>query len=396
MKGAHRLSRIKNSERTEYGAYLIQCTTRFSQCKRLQLSTSIYPDTKNAATIIAEMKLMLKELNREGRVEQLLQLREQKVKLIDLYSAWKKGKAHLLQGNEQNNLLAELDEYRKTSGLSLTTTKTSAYVIRSYQTRGFIRETHTLSDLPHIVQKLQHHFSKAKKHDMFNYSRQHFLAFLHKHCGHSKQSSLYLSVQNIESLRITNRKPHHPFATPRELFDICEQITKLSRITPVTKLLYTDCLKMMTLHAFRPSEFLELKWERDNSTGHLRIKGTKTAQSNRVVPSLLYPKHYNLKTLSERRVTQNALNKVLRNLHLPHTSRDCRRTFSVWAEKAGIERSHILAYMGHKGREMTDLYQTRAITRDELDVDAQKMNAFIDADLKRVEVKKKSHFVPTT
>lgn len=396
IKGAHRVGKLKYGKRVETGSYIIQFTTRFPHCKRLQLTTSVYPVTNNAATIIAEMKLMLKEMNRTADVERFIQMRDGKLKLCDVYTAWKTGKEHLLQGNEYKLLLPELEAYR-TSGIHAAYTALSAKRwIATFKKKQFISESHKIADLPQIVQKTQHHYMLSKKHDMFNLSRQYFLGFLRKHCGHSSQSPLYQSVQRIESLKVSTRRLHHPFETPRDVYNIIDTINSNKWIPDDKKQMYADSLLMMTFHPFRPTEFFQLKWERDTLTGHLRIKGTKTDQSVRVVPMLLYPTQYRASTLSDYRLSDRALNKVLAKTGTLSRSRDCRRTWSVWAEKAHLARSHIISYLGHKGRQMTDLYQARAITRAELDEDCIKLQTFIKQELSKEHVKPKSHFAPNT
>ena len=396
MKGVHRIATTKNGQRVETGSYIIQFMTRFPHCKRLQLTTSVYPDTRNAATIIAEMKLMLKELNRIADVERFIQLRDGKLKLCDVYEAWKSGKSHLLQGNEFKLLIPELEAYR-TSGVHATTSaEVAKRRLATFQKKQFMSDSSTIADLPQIVQKAQTHYMLTKKHEMFNLGRNYFLGFLRKHCGHSTQSTLYQSVQKVEPLKITTRKLHRPFKSPRDVDALIETIRSNSRITDEKKQMYSDAIQMLAFHPFRPTEFFQLNWERDEETGHLRIKGTKTAQSVRVAPLLLYPTQYRASKLGAYRLTDKALNSAIEKTGILSRSRDLRRSWAIWAEKAHIARSHIIAYMGHKGRQMTDLYQAREITRAELDEDCKKLQTFIDNERATTPPKLLSHYAPAT
>ena len=396
MKGVHRIRKLRNGKKVETGSYIIQFTTRFSHCKRLQLTTMIYPDTRNAATIIAEMKLMLKEMNRTADVERFIQLRDGKLKLCDVYEAWKSGKSHLLQGNEYKLLIPELEAYR-TSGIHAASTASVAKAwFATFQKKQFMSDTSKIADLPQIVQKAQHHYTIRKKHEMFNLSRAYFLGFVKKHCGHSAQSTLYQSIQRVDILKITTRKLHRPFESPRDVDALIETVTSNNRITDAKKQMYSDAIQMLAFHPFRPTEFFQLNWERDTVTGHLRIKGTKTAQSVRVVPMLLFPTQYRASKLGAYRLTDKALNDVIVPTGILSRSRDFRRSWAIWAEKANIPRSHIIAYMGHKGRQMTDLYQTREITRAELDEDCKKLQTFIDNERATTPPKLLSHYAPAT
>jgi len=396
MKGTHRITKVVRGRRVKVGSYIIQITTRFPSCKRLQLTTSVYPETKNAPTVIQEMKLMLKEMNRNGDVERFLQLKNGKLKLIDVYHAYKAGREHLLYGNEGKNLLAELMAYTESGIHAEYTTKTTKGWLATFKKYGLISDNHVVADLPKVVQGAYNYYKPRKKHDMFNLSRVYFLGFLKNHCQHSSQSPLYQAIQRIERLKVTVRKQHNPLSTPHDLFALIQQVLDDKNVPQERREWYAEAILMMTLHPFRPTEFFQLKWERDTLTGHLRIKGTKTIQSNRVVPSLVYPQHYRESRLNGFRLAEPRLNKILRKLKSPVRSRDFRRTYSIWAEKAGIERSHLLSYMGHVGRSQTDLYQRRALTRDELDTDLVKFRTFIENELKKAPAVKQSHFAPTS
>ena len=396
MKGVHRIKKIKNGKKVETGSFIIQFTTRFPNCKRLQLTTSIYPFTRNAAGIISEMKMMLKEMNRVSDVERFIKMKDGTLKLCDVYEAWKSGKSHLLQGNEYKLLIPELETYR-TSGIHAAYTAEIAKAwLATFQKKQFMNENSKIADLPQIVQKAQTHYVLTKKHAMFNLSRIYFLGFVRKHCGHATQSALYQSIQRVETLKITARKPHRPFESPRDVDALIETIRSNNRITDEKKQMYSDAIQMLAFHAFRPTEFFQLKWERDTLTGHLRIKGTKTAQSVRVVPMLLFPTQYRASKLGSYRLTDKALNEAIEPTGVLSRSRDFRRSWSIWAEKAQIPRSRILAYMGHKGRQMTHLYQQREITRAELDEDCKKLQTFIDNERATTPLKILSHYAPAT
>ena len=396
IKGAHRITKLKNGKQVETGSYIIQFQTRFSHCKRLQLTTSVYPVTRNAATIIAEMKLMLKDMNRTADVERFIQMKNGTLKLCDVYESWKKGTVHLLAGNEGKLLLPEIEKYRVSGVHTASTSKVVKTWIVTFQKKQFMNESSKIADLPQIVQKAQTHYMLNKKHEMFNLSRSYFLGFVRKHCGHSTQSALYLSIQRVETLKITTRRLHHPFESPRDVDALIQKINDRPLTSARKKQLYSDAIQMLAFHPFRPTEFFELKWERDTLTSHLRIKGTKTAQSVRVVPMLLYPTLYKASKLGTYRLTDKALNEAIEPTGVLSRSRDFRRSWSIWAEKAHIPRSRILAYMGHKGRQMTDLYQQREITRAELDEDCKKLEAFIANERATTPPKILSRYAPRT
>ncbi|MCX5756602.1 MAG: hypothetical protein NTX19_10910 [Gemmatimonadetes bacterium] len=398
INGTHRIKTLKNGKRVETGSYIIQFQTRFSHCKRLQLTTSVYPVTRNAATIIAEMKLMLKEMNRSAHsVERFMQMRDKKLKLFDVYEAWKQGTVHLLSGNESKMLLPELEQYRTSGVHTERVAKINKAWLATFHKKEFMSDSSRIADLPSIVQKALTYYSANKKHTMFNLARMFFLGFVRKHCGHSKQSVLYQAIQRLEPLKITRLKEHHPFESPRDVDALIEKINDKPRTSADKKQMYKDAIQMLAFHPFRPTEFFELKWERDTLTGHLRIKGTKTANAIRVVPMLLFPTHYKVSKLGTYRLTDKALNEVIEPTNILSRSRDFRRSWAIWAEKANIPRSRIIAYMGHAGKSITDLYQKRAITRAELDEDCKNLQTFI-ANERAISTQSKiaSHYAPRT
>jgi len=396
MKGVHRNSRISKGRRVEYGCYRLQVMTRFDECKRLQLTTSVFPDTKNAANILSGMKKMLKEMSREGDRDRLVGMKNGSLKLIDVYNHWLSGRERLLVGNEGNNLFEELKRYQNSGVHSNATNIRASATLAAWKKYSLLDDTSLVRELPAIVQRAQSFYKARKQHDMFNNARMYFLGFIKTQLQHSVDSPLYVAVKKIEQLRVTKRKDHNPFSTPRDLREVIQTIEGYQYLTDERKRLYIDCIMSMCFHPFRPSEFLELKWERDRSTGHLKILGTKTAQSNRIAPLLFYPAKYHSgqNGIGDYRLSHISLNRQLQRLGLSVRTRDFRRTYSVWCEKAGIERSHLMRYLGHAGKTTTDIYQRRAITREELDADATKLRSWIDQEVNKEQGVSKKNWAP--
>jgi integrase len=96
------------------------------------------------------------------------------------------------------------------------------------------------------------------------------------------------------------------------------------------------------------------------------IHGQKRAQRDRVVP------------LWSEIITQPRLTVFQMRQRLKGTGfalYDGRRTFARWCEEAGITRSHLEAYMGHRGN-MTSLY-TRGELPGQLAADAAKLAKYV-------------------
>lgn len=396
MKGVHRNTHIVAGKRVEYGSYRVQITTRFAECKRLQLTTSIYPTTKDKENILLGMKRMLKEFSRLGDIDRLLGLQNGSLQLIDVYHAWLDGRERLLVGNEGNNVLQELEKYIKSGLHSEATNLRARATIVAWKKYNLINDENVVRELPSIIQKAQIFYKARKQYDMFNNARQYFLGFIKSHLMHTVDSPIYSGVKKIEQLRVVKRKDHQPFSTPHDLFNVIKTIRTYKYLTKERKELYEDVIIAMCFHPFRPSEFLELKWEKDKVSGHLMIRGTKTVQSKRLVPLLHFPRiYYSGKNgIGDYRLSNISLNRQLERLGLPVRTRDFRRTYSIWAEKAGVERSRLMRYLGHAGRTTTDIYQQRAITKKELSEDALKLKSWVERELAKSQGKHDNNWVP--
>ncbi len=81
----------------------------------------------------------------------------------------------------------------------------------------------------------------------------------------------------------------------------------------------------------------------------LHIIGTKRAARQRMVPLLGTPE----KPLRGYKAFREALEDVADDL-VPY---DGRRTFAHWMEEAGIPRTRRRIYLGHKVKDVTDLYE---------------------------------------
>jgi len=100
--------------------------------------------------------------------------------------------------------------------------------------------------------------------------------------------------------------------------------------------------------------------------------------------------------VGDYRLSNLSLNRQLERLGLAVRTRDFRRTYSIWAEKAGIERSHLIRYLGHAGRNTTDIYQMRALTKHELAQDAEKLRKWVNQELAKQKDKYQKNWVPRT
>ena len=169
-------------------------------------------------------------------------------------------------------------------------------------------------------------------HRTFNLAKSAAMAFLRDVLG---RTALWSDVAAIPMLPVTRRKGHP--CTVTEARAIAEQLG--SKAGPMW---WAMCITGMG-----KSEYLYRPWVvRDD---HIEIPGTKRAGRDRIVPLIEIPARPTL--------TYAGFNSARRYRNVSHTLYDARRTYAHWLEMAGIPRSRRHAYMGHKTRDVLDLYE---------------------------------------
>ena len=378
------------------GSYVVQIQTRFASVKRLQMSSSVYPETPNAEDTLRKMKLMLKEMNRNGDVETLMKLKERKIRLRDLFNAYLSGREKTLHGNEHTTIYSALIGLSKIQK-SVYSAKNFANAAATLLSKQFITKSTTVGEMPTVLSKLSDYYQNERKPTAFNRIREAFLLSLTKFLKHTKNSPIFSLCHEVPSHRVLRRKQHSPLRSPRHLYELYQYILTDARIRNLeTRNIYAESVLIMTLHGFRPTEYFNRLFARDKISGHLRINGSKNQFSDRVVPMLTFPSE-----LSKNRtaiVSSSTLNSYLKQYDPLLTTRDFRRTYSIFCEAAGIVRSHIQYYFGHANREMLDLYQRKhTFTRELLNEDRAKLQKFLESDLNTAQSQQTpSPFAPSS
>jgi hypothetical protein len=189
----------------------------------------------------------------------------------------------------------------------------------------------------------------------FNIARATVLSFLKDQVG--KRDERYLAVQ-YDIPPMPHRAKRTSGLTPEEAREVAEQLDPLA-----ARIWWGLCMTGM-----RPSEFWG-EWEIEGNT--MRVRGTKTANAERVIP-LLYP-------VAKPGLTYRQFNRRLEKLEQPVRARTGRKCFARWMNEAGIPRTRRRAYLGHAAREdVTDRYEGYS-PEEYLDEDRQRLRAFIGA-----------------
>jgi integrase len=155
--------------------------------------------------------------------------------------------------------------------------------------------------------------------------------------------------------------------------EFCQQVQK--RPTP-NAALFARSVLFMCRHGLRPEEFARKRFGVDPETGHLRIRGTKNANAERVVPYI-----FDFGTDDPPKI--DTLNRMFERMATKVRCRDFRRTFASWCQEARIPNNRIQAYMGHGAQTVTQTYQQVVPTAKMLDQDRRTLDAWVNAELRK-------------
>lgn len=364
---------------------------------RIYKSTGLLPTDRNAAAIAVETAEMLRALNRAGDIETLRKIkmgsRKGGVGMLEALYAYRQNAQHTLTGGGRENLLAALREYVANGPQKPSTRRRLKYNVSALVTHKLLNDKHIVNDLPKIVEAMRRFYEKRSNPDMFNNTKNFLLGFIQVGLNTRKSSLLYTSVTDIKPLRVAERKAHHPFVSPRDMLVFIEELMGRDGIDIERRSLYAEAIFTICCSGFRPEEYTGRRFRHDGKTdfgtGHLLIAGTKTAQSVRVVPKLVFPKLVLLHYLSVA-----ALNKSLSKVGNGKVRmRDFRRTYAIWCEKAGLESSAIARYLGHKqksGFAQTAHYIRHKPTVDELNADMERLASWISAEVATIPANTKA------
>ena len=341
---------------------------------RLVRTTEVPRDSRRAAEIVAEMKLMLKELQQQRDKKTLLRIQEGKLTLASAYKAWKQGRIQFAQAGEERRVVRDWLGYLDESGLAAKTKENRRYVVKGLMAKGFLTDQTTVNELPEIMQAVEKHYARTKQAMAFNQIRMEIRSFLIKGLGMDRESPFVHDVLRSRPMKPSDHRAEHPFNNPRECAAFCRKV--MARPSPNGRI-YAEAVMFMCLHGLRPEEFAGKRFRVDPETEHLRIDGTKNRRAKRVAPLCTA-----LPDWDPPRI--DTMNVAFTRMKSPVRCRDFRRTFSIWCLAAGIPENRIAAYMGHGFRTMTQRYQRTTPTQALLDEDRKRLRLWYEKELAAV------------
>lgn len=365
--------RIRKTEAwVEVGSFTVDIVTK--SVGRICKSSGVFPHQRNALTVLADIKLMVKDLDGQRDVARLSLIKSGKVKLLDAFTDYQKGRVQFIEAHINDPFKKLFEKWVQQGGLSAATQRNRLGLVKRLESLGLIDTKTPVRDLPDVLRRMRAKYHGEGKAEAFNQARTHVLVFLRNHLGYDEESHLFRRVTGILRIKPTVKRKHHPLRTVHDLTELLARInsTRGSNDTPAAPTDYRPWILFMVMTGIRPTEFNRGLWERDKATGHLRITGVKTANASRLVPHVVWLKP------AER--SPHGLHQRLESLDPPTSvrARDFRRTASIWFEEAGIPRSRLSYYMGHGTRDMTALYQSREPSKAELDEDAKALKQWLE------------------
>lgn len=333
---------------------------------RISKTSGVHRGQRNGETIVAEMKLMIKELIRDRNATALRKIQDGTLTLPSAYKRWREGRIHLAEEFADRRVVKEWLDYLKEAPLAEKTKANRRAVVAALKAKELLTDQTVVNDLPAVVKKIHRHYAATKQAPAFNTIMIELGAFLTKGLGMERNSQFVNDVLRVPRLKQETRRDPHPFHTPRECAEFCARL--LRRPTPHSQH-YVESVLFMCMHGLRPDEFSGRRFLIDPETEHLRVRGTKNPNAKRLVPLTLA-----LPDFEPFRV--DTLNRMFTRMKSPVRCRDFRRTFSIWCLQAGIPENRIRAYMGHAGQNVTQGYQRTVPRQAMLDADRDLLRAW--------------------
>jgi hypothetical protein len=283
-----------------------------------------------------KMSDMLTELRENGRLDVLRAIRDRKVGIMAVYSAYRQRSLDALPiGAASANLsqamrawIEKLEVPRDVSAKHKESLETS----RRYFDREDAKAT--IADLPDVLDRLRQTLG-AKHPRSFNLARSAALTFARATL--KKTHAVYLACQAVDRRKGEPRKKGKALS-----------VALIRRYFPNPDSDHIDgCAWSMVTTGMGAGEY----WGRWSvRPDRVHIDGTKRKGRVRDVPLVRMP---TVPTI-HRRTFEDALRERTGRAIVPY---DLRRTYVHWLELAGVPRTRRRLYMGHGAGDVTELYE---------------------------------------
>jgi integrase len=292
---------------------------------------------------------MLDTLYQAGRVDILQAIQQGRLHPMVVWSRYRLGDlAHLPTAESMRPLAEAMEKWVDESDTGHWNRASRRYGVRALLRRAGAGAT--LEGLPDLLRDYAGHGAGAT---MFNRTRSAVQAFLRDTLG--KSHPLYARVRDVQSKRIASRREGNP-QSPAQLTEIAQKLHPA----------HAEILWNMAVTGMGPGE-LWGSWTQYPT--HIHVRGTKRAGRVRDIPRV----RPIARPTRKYRAFLVALEQATKETVRPY---DLRRTFAHSMELAGIPRTRRELYMGHRARDVLDLYERHDVERFLVE-DGDKLRAYL-------------------
>lgn len=235
-----------------------------------------------------------------------------------------------------------------------------------------------MGDLPALLSTFRAAADAADHRRAFNLTKAAAQSFVRATLG--KAHAMYAALRGVESLPRRTKVQRRPLSVP-ELDALCAALAAApSRHGPTVEGLPAEAARVAMVMATSGMHAEELWGRWEVGTDRVRVHGTKREARDRDVPRVLDVTWW--RALDPRLTPKGFAGRLDRacaaGLPFRVTPYDLRRTFANLMEDAGVKRTMRRLYMGHEARDVTDLYEWRALLTAQLSEDAERIRRYID------------------
>lgn len=281
---------------------------------------------------------MLKEFYETGKHAVLREIQRGTVTPIEVFGYWREGKLdHIPSAATLKPILPTITDWILSHNVTDITKRNYTFSIKRF---ADIAGNVQIQDLPEAVEVYRQHCMDAGKHRSFNFARTPILAYLRATFGRSHH--LYQAVSGIRTLTEKTKRQ-----APQ--LSVAEAVELMRALPPV----HSEIARAMLLTGMGWTEVLNEWWIESD---RVVIKGTKAKGRDRFVP-LIDP------DLKRPERGTKAFRTQLKKVRPDVSPYSFRRTFAHWLEMAGVPRARRRMYLGHSGKDVTDLYERHDVAR---------------------------------
>lgn len=301
----------------------------------------------------AALSHMLTALYNQGRLDVMRAIRDGKLELLVVYDAYRR---HALDSLPMADTLVPLADSMRT-WIVLADASPSYRESLATSLKYLIAEKvdAKVADLPALLESLRNTLG-VKHPTSFNLCRRAASRFISATL--KRNHPLWAAINAVEPRKVTERRKGKHLT-----------IKQLAQFFPNRETDAVDGIAWsMALTGIHEKEYWHDGWE--IQPDRIKVNGKKRGGRDRFVPLVLAPV---VPTIHERTFTDKLRDRTSRFIQ-PY---DLRRTFAHWMEEAGIPRSRRILYMGHKAKDVTDLYERQDVERF-LKEDANRLRSYLN------------------